>query len=70
MAIVAWSEMTTAPPPWPPCPTLLLVGARSWIAHDSSLPPNVSLVTVPGGHAVMWDDFDATAAAVARFLAP
>jgi pimeloyl-ACP methyl ester carboxylesterase len=68
MAIVAWSEMTTAAPPWPRCPTLLLVGARSWITPAASVPPNVSLVTVPGGHAVMWDDFDATGAAVSAFV--
>ena len=68
--IVAWSEMATEPPPWPQCPTLVVVGAQSWIpirvprlaAPDESLP-------VPGGHSVLWDDFDETAAAVVEFLA-
>ena len=30
--------------------------------------PNVEVVTVAGGHSVLWDDFDDTAAAVAAFL--
>ena len=34
MAIVAWSEMATAAPPWPACPTLVVVGAQSWILLD------------------------------------
>jgi lipase len=68
MAIVAWSEMTTAPPPWPSCPTLVVVGARSWIPLDIPAEPHVETATVPGGHAVLWDDFEATAAAIAGFL--
>ena len=68
MAIVAWSEMTTAPPPWPDCPTLVVVGAGSWIAVDIPDAANIETVTVPGGHSVLWDDFDATADAIARFL--
>jgi len=28
------------------------------------------LVTVPGGHIVMWDAFDETASAILEFLAP
>jgi lipase len=68
MAIVAWSEMTRAAPPWPACPTLVVVGARSWIALDTTGALHLELVTVPGGHAVLWDDFDATAQAIADFL--
>jgi lipase len=68
MAIVAWSEMTTAPPSWPTCPTLVVFGARSWIALDIPDMAHISKVTVPGGHSVMWDDFDATATTVAGFL--
>jgi lipase len=67
MAIVAWSEMATAAPPWPSAPTLVVVGARSWIPLD--IPARVASATVPGGHAVLWDDFEATAEAVAGFLA-
>ena len=68
--IVGWSEMTTPPPPWPSCPTLVVLGERSWIPVDVPDVPHVETVTVPGGHSVLWDDFDATADAVARFLAP
>jgi hypothetical protein len=68
MAIVAWSEMTTAAPPWPECPALVVVGARSWIALDIPAAPNLRTATVPGGHSVLWDDFDATADAIAEFL--
>jgi lipase len=69
MAIVAWSEMTTAAPPWPDCPTLVVVGALSWIALEVPDEPQLRTATVPGGHSVMWDDFDATADAIAAFLA-
>ena len=68
MAIVAWSEMTTTTPPWPTCPTLVVVGARSWIPLDVPDVPHIETVNVPGGHSVLWDDFDATADAIARFL--
>ena len=68
MAIVAWSEMTTQPPPWPTCPTLAVVGARSWIPLDVPNTSHISTMTVPGGHSVMWDDFEATAQAIAGFL--
>ena len=68
MAIVAWSEMTTAPPPWPTCPTLVVVGTRSWIPLDIPSVAHIETVTVPGGHSVLWDDFDATAQAIAQFL--
>jgi len=69
MAIVAWSELTTAAPPWPACPTLLVVGARSWIVLDVPDAEHIERVTVPGGHAVLWDDFAPTAEAIATFLA-
>jgi lipase len=68
MAIVAWSEMTTAPPPWPPGPTIVVVGARSWIELDIPEGDRLRKVTVPGGHAVMWDAFEETASAIADFV--
>lgn len=68
MAIVAWSEMATASPPWPTCPTLVVVGAQSWIELDIPELPHIETVTVPGGHSVLWDDLDATAEAIAEFL--
>ena len=68
-AIVAWSEMAAAAPPFPGQPTLLVLGARSWITNTVvPVTPNVEVVTVAGGHSVMWDDLDETAAAVAAFV--
>lgn len=66
--ISAFGAMAAPAPPWPPCPTLLVIGARSWLPVD--VPPGaaVEVVTVPGGHSVLWDDFEETAGAVARFL--
>jgi lipase len=68
-AIVAWSEMAAAAPPFPRQPTLLVLGARSWITN-TVVPdtPNVEVVTVAGGHSVLWDDLDETATAIARFV--
>ncbi len=67
--IVAWSEMAEARPPWPRCPTLIVRGGRSWIPLTAPRNGNVTEVVVPGGHSVLWDDFDATADAIAAFLA-
>jgi lipase len=66
--IVAWSEMSSPAPPWPQCPTLVVLGARSWIPVDVPTAPNIRTVTVPGGHTVLWDDLEATGDAVAGFL--
>jgi len=67
--IVAWSEMAAPPPPWPRCETLVVTGAQSWIPHTVPTEPHLQAITVPGGHSVLWDDFDETATAVERFLA-
>ena len=67
--IVAWSEMAAQAPPWPRCPTLVVVGERSWIPVGVPKKGTVTSVSVPGGHSVLWDDFDATADAIAQFLA-
>jgi lipase len=66
--IVAWSEMASSAPPWPRCPTLVVIGEQSWIPVAVPHKANVTEVVVPGGHSVLWDDFDATADAIARFL--
>ena len=66
--IVAWSEMAEATPPWPRCPTLVVCGERSWIQIAVPRIGNIAQVIVPGGHSVLWDDFDATADAIVRFL--
>lgn len=66
--IVAWSEMSRPAPALPPVPTLVVRGARSWIPVEVEPSASVQTVTVPGGHSVLWDDFDETATAVASFL--
>jgi lipase len=66
--IVAWSEMAAQAPPWPTCPTLVVCGERSWIRLGVPRIANIAQVLVPGGHSVLWDDFDATADAIGRFL--
>ncbi|MGE5636436.1 MAG: alpha/beta fold hydrolase [Nocardioidaceae bacterium] len=73
-AIAAWSEMARTPPPVAPVPTLLVVGERSWIPVDearlrAALGDRLETRTVPGGHSVLWDAPEETAAAVAAFLA-
>jgi len=66
--IVAWSEMAEPSPPWPRCPTLVVCGEQSWITVVVPRNGHISRVDVPGGHSVLWDDFDATADAIAHFL--
>ena len=66
--IVAWSEMASSTPPWPRCPTLVVCGERSWIPVAVPRSGHVTRVDVPGGHSVLWDDFDATADAIVQFL--
>lgn len=68
--IVAWSEMATAAPPWPTCPTLAVLGERSWLPVAVPSVGQIEVVRVAGGHSVLWDDFDATTDAIARFLPP
>ena len=67
--IVAWSEMAAAAPPWPRCPTLVVIGVQSWIPVEVPARNSIRRVDVPGGHSVLWDDFDATAGAIVDFLA-
>ena len=67
-AIVAWSEMARQPPAVADVPTLIVVGERSPLTVDMARYPGAEVVTVPGGHSVLWDAFDPTAAALQRFL--
>jgi pimeloyl-ACP methyl ester carboxylesterase len=68
MAVVAWSEMAREPPPVAALPTLIVTGERSWIEVDTGRYPDAQVVRVPGGHSVLWEALDQTAAAVAAFL--
>ena len=69
--------MTTPPPPFEAVrvPTLLVLGEQSYLpydhlldAHRGALGDLLEVVTVPGGHSVLWDALDETATAVGRFL--
>ena len=74
----AYGEMASTPPPFDAArvPTLLVLGERSYLpydhlldAHRAALGDLLEVVTVPGGHTVLWDALDETAAAIAAFLA-
>ena len=67
-AIAAWSDMADQPPPVADVPTLVLCGRDSWVPVDLSRYPDAEAVTVAGSHPVLWEDFEATANAVAEFL--
>jgi lipase len=74
--ITAWSIMASEPPAFPRVPTLLVLGRLSWLlldeqaaAYEEALGDLLTIVRVPGGHTVLWDDFDATADAIEEFLA-
>ena len=73
--VTAWSDMATPPPLAPRVPTLLVLGAQSWLVLDEQveelrarLGELLQVVTVPGGHTVFWDAFAETADAVDAFL--
>jgi lipase len=75
--VVAYGELASEPPPFERVrvPTLLLLGEQSYLpydhlldAHATSLGDLLQVVRVPGGHTVLWDALDETAAAVGSFL--
>jgi lipase len=78
-AVVAmYGELCTPPPPPETLrvPTLLLYADRFGLVRDeqvdayrAALGDLLELVTVPGGHIVYWDAYEATAEAVTRFVA-
>ena len=70
--------MSAAPPPFEAVriPTLLVLGEDSYVtydhlldAHRAALGDLLEVVTVPGGHTVLWDALEETGAAIAAFLA-
>ena len=76
--VTAYAEMATSPPPFDAVriPTLLVLGADSYLpydhlldAHRKALGGLLEVVTVPGGHTVLWDALDETTNAIAAFLA-
>jgi lipase len=75
--VTAYGEMASDPPPFDRArvPTLLILGEQSYLpydhlldAHREALGDLLEVVVVPGGHTVLWDAFEETADAVARFL--
>jgi lipase len=77
--VTAYSEMSRQPPPFAAvtAPTLLLLGGDSYLpydhlldAHRAAAGDRLEVVTVNGGHTVLWDAFEESAAAIERFLDP
>ena len=66
--IAAWGEMATEPPPPPSVPALVLLGAESWLRLPQASAGRGVVITVPGGHSLLWDAFEETATAIDRFL--
>ena len=75
--VAAYGEMASQPPRFEDVrvPTLLVLGERSYLpydhlleAHRAALGDLLEVVVVPGGHSVLWDALDETAAAVSAFL--
>jgi lipase len=75
--VTAHAELATVPPRFASVrlPTLLVLGADSYLpydhlldAHRAALGNLLEVVSVPGGHTVLWDALDETADAVRRFL--
>lgn len=75
--VAAFGEMAKSPPPFEKLrlPTLLVRGAQTDVVPDplvevyrDGLGDLLEIVTVPGGHNVLWDSLTETADAVERFL--
>jgi lipase len=68
-AIVSiYGELATEPPPPPRVQTLLLYAPDYGLVRDEHVQQYENIVTVSGGHMVMWSAFDETADAVEQFL--
>jgi len=75
--VAAYGELASAPPPFEEVriPTLLVLGEDSYVtydhlldAHREALGDLLQVVTVPGGHTVLWDALEETAGAISSFL--
>jgi lipase len=75
--IAAWGEMARTPGPPADLPTLFLAGTESLVPTESHIEryraalgdDRLTVVKVYSGHNVLWDAFDDSAAAIARFVA-
>jgi lipase len=75
-AIGAWGEMARPAAAVAKLPTLLILGSESHVPnaehaerYRDTLGDGLTAVELRSGHTVLWDAFDATADAVARFVA-
>jgi len=75
--VTAYGELARRPPPFERVrvPTLLLLGTHSYLSYDHLVARHraaagdlLEVVEVNGGHTVLWDALDETAAAVDAFL--
>lgn len=73
--VAAYGAMARAPSGFPQVPTLLVLGAQSYVSYDHLLEQHragvgdlLEVLRLPGGHTLLWDALEATADAVARFL--
>lgn len=63
-----YGELATEPPYPPRASTLLVYAPAYGLVREEHVAQFDHVVTVPGGHMVMWSQFDATANAVEQFL--
>jgi lipase len=77
--VAAYGEMSSTPPPFEEAriPTLVVLGEDSYVrydhlvdAHRGALGDLLQVVTVPGGHTVLWDALEETSRAISAFLRP
>lgn len=75
--VAAYAELAVEPPPFDAVrlPTLVVLGRDSYLpyepllgAHRAALGELLEVVTVAGGHTLLWDALDETARAIERFL--
>jgi lipase len=73
--VALFGELARPSPPFPTVPTLLVLGREESVVgatrrrlYAEALGPLLDTVVVPGGHTVLHDALDETAAAVAGFL--
>ena len=75
--VAAYGEMASTPPTFDSVriPTLLVLAEESYVTYDHLLDDHrlalgelLQVVTVPGGHTVLWDALEETATAISAFL--
>jgi len=75
-AVAAWAEMARPAPDVAAVPTLLVLGTESHVPnagqadrYEAALGADFTGLELRAGHSVLWDAFEPTADAVARFVA-